>query len=249
MSCSVVIPARLASTRLPRKLLLDVGGVPLLKRTWEQVRQMQCGPAIYIVTDSQEIREAAESWGAFVIDSCPECVSGTERIASVLNAISGDFILNVQGDEPFIEPSLLDALVRRGEATKADVITPIFKIEDIEELFAPSVVKVVCAGDGRALYFSRSTVPHVRDARRPEEWFKCGPFWGHVGVYGFRREVLSEYSRLKPSALESIEGLEQLRWIEHGYTCQTVVTEHRIMEVNEPEDLSKAEAYCKKHGC
>jgi 3-deoxy-manno-octulosonate cytidylyltransferase (CMP-KDO synthetase) len=243
MTCSVAIPARLASTRFPGKLLAEINGMCVLERVWRQVNQAQCGKNARIVTDSPEIEQAARRWGASVIMSDPHCSSGTERIASVLDQIPEDFILNVQGDEPFIEPKLLDALAARALETQADLITPVFKIEDASELFNPNIVKVVRAQGGRALYFSRSTIPYIR-GKEPEEWLGAHTFWGHVGVYGYRRSVLAHYLELPCSTLESVECLEQLRWLEASYVIQTVETTYRCIEVNTPEDLDKAIEFC-----
>ena len=243
MSCSVAIPARLASTRFPGKLLAEINGMCVLERVWRRVAQAECGKRAYIITDSDEIAQAAHGWGASVLMSDPNCTSGTERIASVLEALSGDFILNVQGDEPFIEPKLLDALAARAEETQADLITPVFKIENEAELFNPNIVKVVRAQGGQALYFSRSTIPYVR-GKEPGEWMAEHTFWGHVGVYGYRRSVLAKYLEFPCAELETVECLEQLRWLDAGYRVQTVETGYRSVEVNTPGDLEKAIEYC-----
>ncbi len=243
MNCSVAIPARLASTRFPGKLLAEINGICVLERVWNRVAQAECGKNACIITDSREIEQTAQGWGATVIMSDPRCTSGTERIASVLEHIPGDFILNVQGDEPFIEPRLLDALASRAEETQADLITPVFEIEDEAELFNPNIVKVVRAQGGQALYFSRSTIPYVR-GREPKDWMECHRFWGHVGVYGYRRSILAKYLGLPCSGLEAVECLEQLRWMDAGYQMQTVETSYRSVEVNTPEDLEKAIQFC-----
>lgn len=243
MTCSVAIPARLASTRFPGKLLAEINGMCVLGRVWQRVAQAECGKNACIITDSDEIAQAARGWGATVLMSDPNCTSGTERIASVLEELSGDFILNVQGDEPFIEPKLLDTLAARAEKTQADLITPVFKVEDEEELFNPNIVKVVRAQGGQALYFSRSTIPYVR-GKEPKDWMAAHAFWGHVGVYGYRRSVLAKYLELPLGELETVECLEQLRWLDAGYQMQTVETGYRSVEVNTPEDLEKAIEFC-----
>lgn len=243
MSCSVAIPARLASTRFPKKLLAEIRGKTVLERVWDRVSQAKCGKDACIVTDSSEIETLAKGFGARVLLSDPNCASGTERIASVLDQLTGDFILNVQGDEPFIDPNLLDALAARAEATRAQLITPVFKIEKVDELFNPNIVKVVRSQGGVALYFSRSTIPHVR-GKEPEAWLDHYAFWGHVGVYGYRRSVLAEYLEIPCSPLEEVECLEQLRWLDAGYEMQTVETGYRSVEVNTPEDLEKAIEFC-----
>ena len=236
---SVVIPARLESTRLPGKVLHEIGGKPMLERVWRQVMDMQHADEVMIATDSDTVRDFASKWGAQVVMTSPDCQSGTERIASILDDISGDFILNVQGDEPFIPPDLLDALVMRWKETDCDLVTPIRPIETSDEINDPDLVKVVRALDGRAVYFSRSPVPHARNTP-PEEWPQEGVYWGHIGVYGYQRNLLAEYSSLAVSPLETIEKLEQLRFLDHGYCIQTLDTKYCPLGVDTIEDLEKA---------
>lgn len=247
MSISVVIPARLGSTRLPRKVLLDIGGKPMLRHVWERASAMTLATEVCIATDSDEVAVAAQSWGAQVAMTSPDCASGTERIASLLATLKGDFILNVQGDEPFIPPALLDALVAAWQETGADIVTPVYRITDVQALADPNRVKVVRAGDGRALYFSRSTVPHIR-GRPPEHWAESGLHWAHIGVYGYTRPVLEAHAQLSPSALEEAEKLEQLRFLDHGYRIQTVESAYHPLGVDTQEDLERARATIQNAG-
>ena len=150
--------------------------------------------------------------------------------------MSGQFILNVQGDEPLMEPAILDSLVERWEQSSAPIITPVYRMPGVAELFDPNIVKVVRAADGFALYFSRSPVPYVRDVPT-DQWLQRHAFWGHVGVYGYG-EVLEQYDVLPASMLEDVERLEQLRFLEAGYRIQTVVTDYRPIAVDTPEDLA-----------
>ena len=219
MQISAVIPARLGSERLARKPLAQIAGRPLIWHVWDRVRQSRRITDICVATDAEEIRSAVQSWGGTVLMSSPTCESGTERVASVLEAIDGKLVLNVQGDEPLIDPDVLDGLVDSWLAAPCDVITPAYRITDVEALRDPNVVKVVRAEDGRALYFSRSPIPHVRDVPM-ERWLEHQAFWGHVGVYGFRREVLANYHGLPESALEGSEKLEQLRFVAAGLTVR-----------------------------
>ena len=219
MRVSAVIPARLGSERLVRKPLAQIAGRPLIWHVWDRVRQSQRITNICVATDAEEIRSVVQSWGGTVLMTSPTCESGSERVASVLEAIEGDLVLNVQGDEPLIDPSMLDALVDTWLAAPCDIITPAYRITDVETLRDPNVVKVVKGDDGRALYFSRSPIPHVRDVPM-ERWLEHQAFWGHVGVYGFRREVLASYRRLPESALEAAEKLEQLRFVAAGLTSR-----------------------------
>jgi 3-deoxy-manno-octulosonate cytidylyltransferase (CMP-KDO synthetase) len=238
MRAVALIPARLGSTRLPGKMLADLGGRPLLWHVWQQVGKTTRFAGRYILTDAGEIRDAAEGWGAAVLMTSPDCQSGTERIVSVLDRIDAEFIVNVQGDEPLVDPGLLDALVERWRRTGDDLLTPVYRLRDAADLRNPDVVKVVRAADGRALYFSRSAVPCVRDLPL-EAWPQAHPFWGHVGVYGYRRRVLAGYGSLPPSALEAAERLEQLRFLEAGYTIQTIEAAYRPVAVDTAEDLER----------
>lgn len=239
MNVSVVIPARLASTRLPRKVLADLGGKPVLRHVWERVARMRKATEILVATDSEEVARTVAEWGGQFVMTSPHCRSGTERIASVLDGLKGQLILNVQGDEPFIDPTLLDALVECYAANGGDVVTPVYPIREFETLMNPAVVKVVRGVDGRAWYFSRSPIPHVR-GRPPEEWPARGLHWGHLGVYGYARAKLAAYPTLPESPLEAVEALEQLRFLEAGWRIQTVETEYHTVAIDTPDDLARA---------
>jgi len=241
MHVSVVIPARLASTRLPRKVLADLGGRPVLRHVWERVARMRRATEILVATDSEEVARAVAGWGGQFVMTSPECRSGTERIASILDGLKGQFVLNVQGDEPFIDPALLDAMAESFAATGGDVVTPVYPIRDLATLANPGVVKVVRGADGRAWYFSRSPIPHVRGVPL-EQWPARGRHWGHLGVYGYARARLAEYPTLPECPLESIEALEQLRFLEAGWQIQTVETNYHAVAIDTPDDLARARA-------
>jgi 3-deoxy-manno-octulosonate cytidylyltransferase (CMP-KDO synthetase) len=236
MFVTAVIPARLGSTRLPRKVLADIHDRPLLWYVWQQVRKARRIDELFVATDAEEVRQAVEGWGGQVLMTSPECRSGTQRIASVLDQLRGDFILNVQGDEPFTDPAMLDALVQRWDPVSSPLVTAVYRIAGEPELRNPNIVKVVRAQDGTALYFSRSPVPFVRDLA-PAQWLQHPVFWGHIGVYGFGRDVLAAYPQLPDSRLESAECLEQLRLLEAGYRFQTVETNYRPIAVDTADDL------------
>jgi len=236
MSVSAVIPARLGSTRLPRKVLAEIAGRPLIWHVWNRVCQAQRIEQVLVATDADEVRSAVEAWGGQALMTSPDCRSGTHRIASVVGQLPGRFILNVQGDEPLMDPAILDSLVQRWEQSHAPIITPVYRMPGTAELFDPNVVKVVRAADGSAIYFSRSPVPYIRDIPT-ERWLDHHTFWGHVGVYGYAREVLEKYAALPASVLEDAERLEQLRFLEAGYRIQTVVTDYRPVAVDTLEDL------------
>ena len=231
-----VIPARLASSRLPGKVLADIHGRPLLWYVWQQVKKAARLDEVLVVTDSDEVIKVVEGWGGRTLLSSPQCRSGTERIASVLDQIPADFILNVQGDEPLIDPKLLDSIVDTWEASSAPVLTAVYPLASVEELFDPNIVKVVLGIHGRALYFSRSPVPYLRDVPI-QDWLSAHTFWGHIGTYGYARQVLENYSNLPESEIEHVERLEQLRFLDAGIEITSIVTPYRPLAVDVPADL------------
>jgi 3-deoxy-manno-octulosonate cytidylyltransferase (CMP-KDO synthetase) len=243
MSVTIAIPARLASTRLPRKVLLDLGGKPVVQRVWERVKKMRSADRVVVLADGTEVAAAARAFGAEVLLTAPECPSGTARLVSVLDQLAGDFFLNVQGDEPCIEPDLLDALVSRWRETQCELVTAVARITDAAKLTNPNVVKVVRGENGRAVYFSRSPVPFRRGVP-VADWLADGtvPYWSHIGVYGYARATLADYAALPVTRIEQIESLEQLRFVEHGKVFQTVETDYHPVSIDTAEDLEKARA-------
>jgi 3-deoxy-manno-octulosonate cytidylyltransferase (CMP-KDO synthetase) len=238
-SVTLCIPARIASTRLPRKVLLDLGGKPVVQHVWERAKQVRQADRVVLLTDSEEVAGVARGFGAEVLMTDPACPSGTARMASVIGHLPGDFFLNVQGDEPFIQPDLLDGLITRWKETQCPLVTAVSKIHATERLLATSVVKVVRAENGEAIYFSRSPIPHLRGVD-PAEWVTRRDYWVHVGVYGYDRATLAGYAQLKATELEAAESLEQLRFLAHGLTFQTVITDYHPVAIDTPEDLEAA---------
>ena len=236
---TIIIPARLASTRLPRKVLLDLGGKPVVQHVWERARRAKCAGDVVLLTDSEEVATVARGFGAKVVMTSPDCPSGTARLASVLDQLPGDFFINVQGDEPFIDPALIDALAARHAATRCSLVTAVTRLTDTARLLADSVVKVVRAENGEALYFSRSVVPHLRGVPQAE-WTTRRVYWGHIGIYGYDRAALTAYPKLAPTELEACESLEQLRFVAHGFRFQTVETDHAVVAIDTPADLEAA---------
>ena len=232
----VAIPARLKSTRFPEKVLADLFGRPMLWYVYQGVSKAKRIDKVWVLTDSQAVADVVTAWGGDVLMTSVDCPSGTDRIASRLDKLNGDIIVNVQGDEPLIEASVIDRLVEALEDSAADVATPVYAIQTQDELVNPNVVKVVRASDGSALYFSRSPVPHVRD-KDMSEWLGAARFWGHAGVYAYRRGVLSEFPNLPEAPLEQIEKLEQLRLLEAGKRFLAVEIDYRPQAVDAPEDL------------
>jgi len=236
---SIVIPARWESKRLPGKILSDLGGKSLLRHTWERVTQVKRACEVVVAVDNDRVKAEVESWGGVAVMTDPKCASGAERIASIVSDLMGDFIINVQADECFIETKLLYDMIERWDITGADIITPVTRIDSDMDLKDPSVVKVVLGQDGRALYFSRSPIPFIRDICE-EDWLKKHNFWGHIGVYGYARRVLEEFERLGKSLLEEVEKLEQLRFLDGGYCIQTFETEYHALAVDTQNDLERA---------
>lgn len=236
------IPARLESTRLPRKLLADLCGKPVLQRTWEGAKNSKFLKDIIIATDSNEIAEFCEKIGAKVYRTPSSFQSGTDRIIWAYKHLStkSDFVVNIQGDEPFIDGKDIDRLIiGLREQSNACVSTLISKIENQEEIFSTSVVKVVCDIDGFALYFSRSPIPFIRDIYK-EEWISRHSFYKHIGIYCFRSSTLEVFSKLPPSKLERAEKLEQLRLLENGMKIFCVETNRKMVSIDTPEELLKA---------
>ena len=250
--CVVAVPARLQSSRLPNKVLADIGGKPMIQRVLERCRESTSVDTVVLCTDSQELQQRAAVWGFPVLMTAESCSSGSDRIASVADALMalawGDAtpapeqtaVINVQGDQPFIDPQVIDAMAaefRRLDPVPA-VVTPVYGLKP-ETVHNPNVVKTLLAHDGRALYFSRSAIPHVRDVD-PSEWHRHTTYWGHVGMYGFRGDVLAGWNRLPASPLEDLERLEQLRLIEAGLTMATFEVQGTSLSVDTAEQLEQA---------
>ena len=250
--CVVAVPARLQSSRLPNKVLADIGGKPMIQRVLERCRMASTVQAVVLCTDSTELQSLAEGWGFPVLMTAESCNSGSERIASVfhrLMALGCDdvaplaeetAVINVQGDQPFIDPAVIDAMADefRSQDPVPAVVTPVYGLKP-ESVHNPNVVKTLLAHDGRALYFSRSAIPHVRDVAEAD-WHQHTTYWGHVGMYGFRGDVLAAWKELPASPLENLERLEQLRLIEAGLTLATFRVQGTFLSVDTAEQLEQA---------
>jgi len=244
----------LQSSRLPNKVLADIGGKSMIQRVLERCRESTAVDTVVLCTDSQELQQRASDWGFPVLMTAESCSSGSDRIASVADALMalawGDTtpaaeqtaVINVQGDQPFIDPQVIDAMAaefRRLDPVPS-VVTPVYGLKP-ETVHNPNVVKTLLSHDGRALYFSRSAIPHVRDVD-PSEWHRHTTYWGHVGMYGFRGDVLAGWNRLPASPLEDLERLEQLRLIEAGLTIATFEVQGTSLSVDTAEQLEQARA-------
>jgi 3-deoxy-manno-octulosonate cytidylyltransferase (CMP-KDO synthetase) len=234
-----IIPARFASTRFPGKPLVDLGGKPMIQRTYDRVMAVQGWQRVVIATDDLQIKAVAEGFGAEVIMTSADHVSGTDRCAEVLRNLGDDidYVVNIQGDEPFIEPAQLIELAE-GFKSNAPILTLIKQIDNSETLFSVNTPKVVINQRGEALYFSRQTIPYLRGIET-EHWLTSHCFYKHIGLYAYRADVLLEISQLKPGPLEKAESLEQLRWLENGYIIQTIETHFETLGIDTPSDLEK----------
>jgi len=238
MSSYIVIPARLRSTRLPEKLLLAETGKPLIQHTYEAARQAQLPAGICVAADDERIAAAVQEFGGKVVLTDPAAPSGTDRVAEVARELHEiDIIVNVQGDEPEISGALIDQVVQLLEdqpgAVMATLATPIRRRQQLED---PACVKVVFDDQGKALYFSRSVIPHPRqwdDAMLDSE---TGCFFQHIGLYAYRRDFLLHLAQLPPAALECVESLEQLRVLAAGETILVGVCDEPTVGVDTEED-------------
>jgi 3-deoxy-manno-octulosonate cytidylyltransferase (CMP-KDO synthetase) len=250
MQSVVAVPARLESSRLPGKVLADIGGKPMLQRVLERCAEATTPAAVVLCTDSQDLVDRAAAWGFAALITSVSCASGSERIASVVDQLvaraggsSADtLIINVQGDQPFIDPQVIEAMAGEfaDRRPTPEVLTPVYRM-GADKVHNPNVVKTLLAADGRALYFSRSAVPHVRGVE-PEHWHVHTTYWGHVGIYGYRADVLQRWQQLPHSPLEQIEKLEQLRLIEAGIQIGTYPVEGESLSVDTADQLKEARA-------
>jgi 3-deoxy-manno-octulosonate cytidylyltransferase (CMP-KDO synthetase) len=234
---AVVIPARWASTRFPGKPLHQLAGKPLVQHVWERASRAKGIDTVIVATDDMRIAECAFDFGAEVALTSPKCVSGTDRCAEVAKRLESiETVINVQGDEPFIDPKLISQLGRDlAKHPEADMITAATPFQPGDDPEAMDVVKVVLNRASEALYFSRSLIPRVRDG-------SPFPHLRHLGIYGYRTSFLLQFVRWKPGTLELAESLEQLRALENGAKIRVVLTDHRSIGVDTPEDARKAEA-------
>lgn len=241
-----VIPARYGSTRLPGKALVRLCGKPLIQWVYERAARASQLTALVVATDDERIRAAVESFGGRVIMTRPDHPSGTDRIAEAIVGLRGDVILNIQGDEPLIEPQLIDDLAIVLQSDPAwDMATAASPIAHLHELESPAVVKVVCGRDDEALYFSRAAIPHIRDGVFPPA---SPAHWRHIGLYAYRREYLNRLVAEPPCELEQLEKLEQLRALYIGCRMKVVRTSHVALGVDVPEDVPKAESALRQAG-
>ena len=235
-----IIPARYGSVRFPGKPLVDMAGKTMIQRVYEQVSKASCFSLIVVATDNQQIFSEVKKFGGEACMTRQDHISGTDRCFEALTQQnqSFDYVINVQGDEPFIQPAQIELLAGLLDGN-TEIATLIKKVLDPEMIFNPNVVKAVVAKNKEALYFSRSPIPHVRNT--PEkEWIKHATFYKHIGMYAYRTDILANITKLSVGSLETAESLEQLRWLQNGFRIMTEETDTESLGVDTPDDLKKA---------
>lgn len=245
MRSIAIIPARYASTRFPAKPLAKLGGKLVIERVYEQVSK--CVERAVVATDDERIYDAVMGFGGEAVMTSTEHRSGTDRCREAYEKLGyeADIVINVQGDEPFIQPEQIEALKAcfENEATQiATLVKPFAESDGVEALENPNSPKVVVDEDMCALYFSRSVIPYLRGVER-SEWLRHHTFYKHIGIYAFRAEVLREVTALPQSSLEKAESLEQLRWLENGYKIGVGISNIETIGIDTPEDLARAEEF------
>lgn len=252
MKFTAVIPARYASTRFPGKPLAMLGGKTVIQRVYEQAASVLSD--VYVATDDERILSAVEAFGGRGVMTRTDHKSGTDRIEEAVEKIEkqgmdkegqGDVIINIQGDEPFVQPSQIKTLMALFDDPETQIGTLGKRFESMEAVQNPNSPKIVTDHRGFALYFSRSVIPFIRGIE-VEEWLSHYPFLKHLGVYAYRREVLAEVTKLPQGVLEKAESLEQLRWLENGYRIRVGMTEVETVGIDTPADLDRAEQFLKQ---
>ena len=254
-----IIPARYASTRFPGKPLVDLGGKPMIQRVYEQAKKVL--DTVIVATDDQRIYDCVQSFGGRVVMTSVNHTCGTDRVYEAYQIYSSELlnspellipsdtvVVNIQGDEPFIQPEQIQALMDCFPTEIATLVHPFSKNDTWSDLANPNYVKVAIAREntdpnattiGRALYFSRSIIPHLRGVEQ-SDWLVQGQHFRHIGMYAYRADILQKITQLAPSALEKMESLEQLRWLENGLTIRVALTHHASIGIDTPEDLQHA---------
>ncbi len=243
-----IIPARYASTRFPAKPLALLGGKTVIQRVYEQVAGIL--DEAYVATDDERIEAAVKAFGGKVVMTSVNHKSGTDRCYEAFTKVGEGFdvIVNIQGDEPFIQPSQLEAIKACFDDDKTQIATlvkPFTPTDGFDALENVNSPKVVVDKQMNALYFSRSIIPYQRNADKCE-WLKEHTYYKHIGLYAYRAEVLKEITSLPQSSLEKAESLEQLRWLENGYTIKVGITDVETIGIDTPEDLERAETFLKQ---
>jgi len=238
-----IIPARYASTRFPGKPLVMIGNKPMVERVYEQA--LKSLTMVFVATDDERIFEAVGKFGGKAVMTSPEHFSGTDRCAEAVDKIMKeigekiDVVINIQGDEPFIQPEQIDLLKLCFNDKTVQIATLIRKAAAGEDIFNPNQPKVILDNEGNAIYFSRAAIPYIRDYEG-QEWSARHVYYKHIGLYAYKTEVLKKITKLQRSFLEKAESLEQNRWIENGFKIRCATTEWESFGIDTPEDLKRA---------
>lgn len=243
-----IIPARYASTRFPGKPLIVINGKTMIQRVYEQSLKAELLASVVVATDDQRIFDAVKSFGGNVMMTSSEHNSGTDRCCEIVAKIGSEYdaVVNIQGDEPFINPEQINQIASLISSDDSQIASLCKPIRDEDELFDNNVVKVVFDKNGKALYFSRQTIPFLRKVEKNEKsWMKERIFYKHIGIYAYKTDALKNIASLPQSDLELAECLEQLRWIENSYTIKMGITEFESYSIDTPQDVEKCLKYFK----
>lgn len=235
-----IIPARYASTRFPGKPLINIEGKTMLQRVYEQAAKSQLLSKVVVATDDKRIADHVKSFGGEVVMTAGHHASGTDRCMDALQQLTGNYnyVINIQGDEPFIEPEQIDELAEVLQDGTTELATQMIAVDSYEILFDKGEVKIVLNANNEALYFSRMVIPFIKGVNE-KDWHLHHPYYRHVGMYAYRADILQKITQLPVSALEKAESLEQLRWLENGFKIKCVVTKYDSHCIDTPEDVTK----------
>ena len=235
-----IIPARYASTRFPGKALIDINGKSMIQRVYEQAALSKSLHKIYVATDDERIFNHVSAFGGNVLMTAFEHPSGTDRCQDAIKQLGDEYryIINIQGDEPFIHPNQIDELATILKDDSVEIATQMIPVNDHTLLFDKGEVKIVLNDNCEALYFSRMVIPFIKGIKE-SEWHNYHTYYRHVGMYAYRRDILEKITQLPVSSLEKAESLEQLRWVEHGFKIKCVLTNYESHCIDTPEDIEK----------
>lgn len=231
------IPARKSSSRLPQKLMSDIGGKPIIQHVYEKAVETGLFTAVYIAVDAEMYNFVTFTENKILTG---EHTSGSSRISEAVKDIECDYVINIQGDEPFINTKMLKTLIDGLE--NSQIATLGFQITEVANIFDENKVKIVINKDNNALYFSRAPIPYMRNTPK-EEWLQKGEYIEHIGIYAFKKSILTSLYPTERTALESTESLEQLNWLHRGYSIRCILTKEKTISIDTPEDLEYARQY------
>jgi 3-deoxy-manno-octulosonate cytidylyltransferase (CMP-KDO synthetase) len=241
------IPARYASTRFPGKPLVIIDGKTMIQRVYEQALKAESLNEVYVATDDVRIADTVSAFGGKFLMTATTHPSGTDRCAEALSMVEGvfDAVINIQGDEPYILPEQIDLVAQKLDDPTTEIATLVKKITNSEDLFNVNSPKVVMGVNGQALYFSRQAIPFFK-GEDVEQWTAKHTYYKHIGIYGYKSDVLPQLTQLSPSSLEIAESLEQLRWLENGFKIVAGLTDFETIAIDNPDDLVKLTAQIKR---